>query len=269
MSLTDRSTHFEFGENWRDYAKSIDRQRINAAIEGLRKLLPEGLSGKTFLDIGCGSGLHALAAFELGAKSVLAIDIDENSVAATRDTLSKYATGKPWDAKVASVFNATPESLGTFDVVYSWGVLHHTGDMWRAIRCASALVKPDGLFAVAIYTKTKMCRLWRYEKAFYTGAPKAIQGLIRSMYVSAYLLGKAVTGKNPIRFVQQYRTQRGMRFSNDAHDWLGGYPYESSSADEMRKFLTGLGLAEVRSFPLPHTAGLFGSGCSEFVFKAT
>jgi 2-polyprenyl-6-hydroxyphenyl methylase/3-demethylubiquinone-9 3-methyltransferase len=131
----------------------------------------------------------------LGALSVLAIDIDENSVAATRDTLSRYATSRVWDAKVVSAFDATPETVGAFDVVYSWGVLHHTGDMWRAIRCASALVKPNGLFALAIYTKTRMCGFLRYEKSFYTRAPKYLQALAWAVYVTAYLLGKAALGK--------------------------------------------------------------------------
>jgi 2-polyprenyl-6-hydroxyphenyl methylase/3-demethylubiquinone-9 3-methyltransferase len=58
----------------------------------------------------------------------------ENSIRATHDMLSKYATGQAWTAKVASVFDSAPESTGTFDVVDSWGVLHHTGDMWRALR---------------------------------------------------------------------------------------------------------------------------------------
>ena len=134
MSLTERETHFEFGENWKNYSKTIDQKRIDSAIAGVRKLFPDGLAGKTFLDIGCGSGLHSLAALSLGAASVTAIDIDENSVATTQELLTKYAPDAKWSAKVASVFDASPATLGSFDVVYSWGVLHHTGDMWRGDR---------------------------------------------------------------------------------------------------------------------------------------
>src|ERR1700694_782311 len=144
MDLTDRESHFEFGQNWKDYATTINQKRIESAVEGLKKLFPDGLTGKTFLDIGCGSGLHSLAALLLGAISVTAIDIDENSVSTTRELLTKYADGPRWTAKIASVFDASPDTLGKFDIVYSWGVLHHTGDMWRAIECASRLVKPAG-----------------------------------------------------------------------------------------------------------------------------
>src|SRR5437588_6926856 len=116
MSLTERETHFEFGENWRDYAKTIDRARIESAIQGLKKLFPDGLTGKTFLDIGCGSGLHSLAALSLGAKRILATDLDENSVSATRSVLSRIPAER-WDARVISVFDMTPDTIGQFDIV--------------------------------------------------------------------------------------------------------------------------------------------------------
>jgi len=154
MNLKDREGHFEFGANWREYAKTIDKNRIDLATAGLKKLFPEGIAGKSFLDIGCGSGLHALAALSLGASSVLAIDIDENSVGTTREVLKKYAPDKKWDAKITSVFDTSPDALGTFDVVYSWGVLHHTGNMWHAIEKAAALVGTGGQFSLAIYAKT-------------------------------------------------------------------------------------------------------------------
>src|ERR1041385_1572240 len=114
MSLTERETHFEFGENWKNYAETIDQKRIEAAIAGVGKLLPEGLSGQTFLDIGCGSGLHALAALAMGAKSVLAVDIDENSVSTTRELLTKHAEPidqKRIEAAIAGVGKLLPEGL--------------------------------------------------------------------------------------------------------------------------------------------------------------
>src|SRR5215468_8159747 len=122
MSLLDRDTHFEFGENWRDYAELIDQRRVDDATEGLRKLFPDGISGKTFLDLGCGSGLHSLAALLLGARAVTAIDIDETSVATTRATLTKFAPDRNWKTEVRSVFDLSLDD-GQFDIVYSWGVL--------------------------------------------------------------------------------------------------------------------------------------------------
>ena len=270
MSLTERETHFEFGDNWKNYSKTIDKKRINSAIAGVKKLFPDGLTGKTFLDIGCGSGLHSLAALSLGAAAVTAVDIDENSVSTTQALLTKYAPDRKWTAKVASVFDASPDVLGTFDVVYSWGVLHHTGDMWRAIECAANLVKPGGQFAIAIYYAGMFDRMWKAEKRFYSRAPRPLQWSIRQIYMIAFLTARTLLGGgNPISYVRNYSEGRGMNFSHDAHDWLGGYPYEAASAEEMVERISTLGFVETQSFLIPVTSGLFGSGCHEFVFQKT
>jgi len=268
MSLTDRESHFEFGENWKSYSKTIDQKRIDSAIEGIKKLFPGGLAGKTFLDIGCGSGLHSFAALSLGAASVLAIDIDENSVSATRALLGDRAASWIWDTKIVSVFDASANELGQFDIVYSWGVLHHTGDMWRAIDCATTFVTPGGRLAIAIYAATACDNLWKAEKGFYARAPHAIQWTIRQAYMAALLTARTVRSwESPMAYMRNYPKIRGMNFSHDVHDWLGGYPYETATATELHDRVCSMGFTEERSFRLPKTFGLFGSGCHEFVFQ--
>lgn len=267
MSLLDRNTHFEFGENWKAYSRKIDQQRIDSAVEGLTKLFPDGLMGTTFLDIGCGSGLHALAALKLGAASVLGIDLDENSVETTRRVLAERSPHAGWRAEIVSIFDASPDKLGTFDVVYSWGVLHHTGDMWRAIEQAAALVKPGGRLAIAIYAPTALDPLWKAEKALYTHAPRPVQWLMRQGFMAAILAAKVCSGANPVAYVRSYSQVRGMDFSHDAHDWLGGHPYETASAEELMSRISARGFSIERSLPVtPRLGGLFGSGCGEFVF---
>jgi SAM-dependent methyltransferase len=267
VNLTERDAHFEFGQNWRDYAKTIDGARIESAVQGLNKLFPQGLSGKTFLDIGCGSGLHSLAALMLGASSVLATDLDENSVSTTRAVLSQnFSDTTRWTAKAISVFDMTPETTGQFDVVYSWGVLHHTGDMWRAIERAGKLAKPSGQFALAIYAKTTFDPVWKIEKRIYSGSPKAGQWIIRQGYLAALFSAYALRGRNPLSLFSKARV-RGMNFLHDVHDWLGGFPYETASAEELRDRICALGFTEERSFPIAPTMGVFSSGCHEFVFR--
>src|SRR6266480_5789396 len=130
-NLIDQRSHFAFGKNWASYARLVTDAQVEEAIAGLRRLAGGALEGKRFLDIGCGSGLHALAALRLGASEVVALDIDSDSVATTRNLLTKYAAGGCWSTQQVSVFDLQPDSTGSYDLVYSWGVLHHTGDLYR------------------------------------------------------------------------------------------------------------------------------------------
>jgi 2-polyprenyl-6-hydroxyphenyl methylase/3-demethylubiquinone-9 3-methyltransferase len=265
MDLTDRRNHFEFGQNWKDYATTIDQDRLLSAMAGLEKLFPDGLAGKTFLDIGCGSGVHSLAALSLGATRLLATDIDEISVGTTRNVLSPIPKDR-WESSVMSVFDMTPEAVGQFDVVYSWGVLHHTGAMWPAIERAAALVKPGGQFALAIYSKTSLDFVWKFEKRIYSCAPTALQWVIRQMFLGALFSAHVLRGRNPASVILTPKS-RGMNFTHDVHDWLGGFPYETATAEQLHDTVCSFGFSEARSFRLPPSIGLFGSGCQEFVFR--
>jgi 2-polyprenyl-3-methyl-5-hydroxy-6-metoxy-1,4-benzoquinol methylase len=262
--LLDQKSHFAFGKNWASYARLVNEAEIEEAVAGLRKLAGNDLSGKRFLDIGCGSGLHSLAALRLGAREVVALDIDPDSVATTREVLQLHAHGQSWSAKQASVFELDAQTLGTYDVVYSWGVLHHTGDMYRALRAAVGLVAPNGQFLFALYRRTYLCWFWKMEKRWYAGASQAAQALARSVFVRAFRLASR---GNFDSYVSGYRKSRGMDFYHDVHDWLGGWPYESISPAETDAFMRQLGLHQVRSFVYPgKVTGIFGSGCDEYVY---
>ena len=146
QDLLELKSHFSFGENWSQYAVMIDQARIEQAEESLLRLVGrEAIQGHTFLDIGCGSGLFSLAAVRLGCKQLLAVDLDPKSVETTRRTLSQHAPNGNWDCRNISVFDLDPAALGTFETVYSWGVLHHTGAMYKAIAKAATMVAPNGI----------------------------------------------------------------------------------------------------------------------------
>ena len=267
--LLKAESHFKFGENWKAFSEHINEERIEEAKKSLIKFFGKtGLKGKTFLDIGCGSGLFSLAALLLGAKEILAVDIDKDSVATTKKVLDTFAPKAKYQCKVISVFDLDPKKHGTFDVVYSWGVLHHTGDMYTAMKKAFAMAKKEGTLAIALYTKTPLCGAWKVEKRFYAHAPCILQAFIRGLYYVAYTLKKTLSGKNMLTFVKNYKSLRGMSFSYDAHDWLGGYPYESISPQEMKTFLEKEGLKISKTFLCPPPKlGLFGTGCSEYILK--
>jgi SAM-dependent methyltransferase len=268
QNLTDVSTHYEFGENWRKYAGLINDQRISAAERGLAKLLTrEELAGRTFLDIGCGSGLHSLAAARAGVAAITAIDLDPNSVATTKAVLTRFApTEVEWQAMERSVFDL--DSLPLHDVVYSWGVLHHTGAMERAISAAAARVRPGGLFAIALYRKTPLCGFWRIEKKLYTQGGPAMRGVLETLYNGARGMSFWLRGRSFKAYKADYAALRGMEYMTDVRDWLGGYPYESISKPDMLAIADALGFdflrGDIREKP---GSGLLGSGCDEYVFR--
>jgi 2-polyprenyl-6-hydroxyphenyl methylase/3-demethylubiquinone-9 3-methyltransferase len=148
-------------------------------------------------------------------------------------------------------------ALQQADIVYSWGVLHHTGQMYPAIEAASRLVKPGGLFVIAIYNKHVTSPIWRAIKWFYNRAPKFVRRPMYYLFYAVIYAAKfAATRQNPLK------KERGMDFGYDVVDWIGGYPYEFASIDEITGFVTKLGFATERTIPAQ-----VGTGCNEFVFR--
>jgi len=270
--LVELKSHFACGENWASYAKLVTESQVEQATSGLRRLSGGDLRGKRFLDIGCGSGLHSLAALRLGADQVVALDIDPACVATTQQLLTRCAEGTRWTTQEKSVFDLQPDSMGWFDIVYSWGVLHHTGDLYRALRAAAALVAPGGRFVFALYARTPLCWFWKREKRWYSAASPSAQARARSLYVGLFRLLYAIRHRDSFsEFVATYGTNhgqaRGMNFYHDVHDWLGGWPYESISPAETERFMHQLGMRQIRAFVRERrTLGLLGSGCDEYVY---
>ena len=265
--LRSVESHFKFGENWRSFVDTLSERSIQEAERGLARLFPNGeLRGHRFLDVGCGSGLHMLAAQRLGAAEIVGIDLDGVGVQTAQALLSAHASGRVWSAKVKSVFDLDPHQDGVYDVVYSWGVLHHTGDMWIAIRKAAAMVAPDGYLALALYRHTPLCGFWRVEKKIYATSPRIVQTAMRGLYKTIYLCGLIATGRSPAEYIRNYVSARGMDWSHDVHDWLGGYPYESVRPPQLIAFLQDLGFSIERVFEHPAALmGILGSHCDEFV----
>lgn len=264
-ALRSVESHFAFGDNWASFVDVVDAAAIEAAKASLARLLPpEEIGGASFLDIGCGSGLSMLAASALGAGRLEGIDIDPMSVEAARSLFAK--AGRTCQVRVDSIFDLE-SSAASFDIVHSWGVLHHTGDMWAAIDRAAALVTPGGLLVLALYRKTALCGAWTAEKRLYSRAGPALQGAIAGIYKALFGLGLLATGRWPPRYFRDYHGRRGMSWRHDVHDWLGGYPYESVTPQALGAFMRARGFELRRQFVKPGGLGLFGSGCDEFVWR--
>jgi 2-polyprenyl-3-methyl-5-hydroxy-6-metoxy-1,4-benzoquinol methylase len=265
--MKTNDTRFEFGENWANYSKTISTSQIDSSIQRILQFFEEDdLIDKKFLDIGSGSGIHSLAALKLGVSELVAFDYDENSVNTTKDVLIKN-----WNKNNYRVFQGDILEGGTgddlFDIVYSWGVLHHTGNLKKALKNAAELTRKGGFFMFSVYGKTRYCKFWKRIKKWYCNATDDKKAFAERLYVKLFGFYLLLRFKSLNTHIRNYsKNKRGMNFYYDVRDWMGGYPYESISRKEIHNLMTEEGLGLVRE-NVRKRSGLFGSGCDEYLFE--
>lgn len=258
---------FAFGKNWKNYLKtSYDDKALKRSMESLENFIGiDNLVGKTFLDIGCGSGVHSLAAIKLGASKVLSIDVDEDSIECCKELSEKEGFNSRWEIKTGSLVNDEfILRVGNFDVVYCWGVAHHTGDMQKALGNLEKTIKPGGFLYLAIYNKVNGIfgsHWWFIIKKFYNGSNFFVKKTMEIFYISWHYLLVFVRYKKPFEFLENFKKKRGMNFRNDLIDWLGGYPYEFASPEEIFDFYKNKGLSLIKM----RTTNSIGN--NSFLFK--
>jgi 2-polyprenyl-6-hydroxyphenyl methylase/3-demethylubiquinone-9 3-methyltransferase len=257
---------FGFGANWSHFSARVDTERIEQARTSLSERLGD-LNGVTFLDAGCGSGLFSLAAAGLGASRIHSFDYDPASVATAQLLKQRFgASETEWTIERGDVLDDTyVTALGQWDVVYSWGVLHHTGDMHHAWSNVEQAVTPGGRLFISIYNdQGRMSRVWTKVKQGYNRVPPNL----RTLYVACVMAPRealSVFAQGPIAYLRGWRTykrNRGMSRWHDLVDWVGGYPFEVATPEEVFEFF------RARDFELEWLTTCRGSlGCNQFVFR--
>jgi 2-polyprenyl-3-methyl-5-hydroxy-6-metoxy-1,4-benzoquinol methylase len=269
---------FAFGKNWSHFLATIDETRVSAALSSMQSLLSvQELSGRRFLDAGCGSALFSLAAARLGA-SVVSIDVDSQCVACAHEMKRRFSSNAcDWTIKSGSLLDAEfMKGLGSFDVVYCWGVAHHTGNMWQALENLLPRVSPSGTIVLAIYNDQQyVSRLWSSIKQIYQRLPAPLKivwaaaiGLTLflkrfSITLLACLL-RLITLRNPVTPIVNWYNEaqgRGMHPWYDLVDWVGGWPFEVAKPEAIFRFMRD------RGFELQELVTVSGHGCNEFVFQ--
>ena len=268
--LVAAGARFEFGENWRRFLSLLDETRIKEAEHSLKMMLEvDDLAGKSFLDIGSGSGLFSLAARRLGAR-VHSFDFDPQSVACTAELKRRFfLNDSSWKVEEGSVLDKQYlMSLAKFDVVYSWGVLHHTGNMWQALDNAATRAAGGGKLFIALYNDTgSQSSRWKWIKKQYNQLPSFLKVPFTPAVIAPGEIksaARSVLTLKPGNYIQswtRHENRRGMNRWRDTIDWVGGYPYEVCKPEEIFEFF------KARGFKLTKlVCGNVGLGCSEFVF---
>jgi 2-polyprenyl-6-hydroxyphenyl methylase/3-demethylubiquinone-9 3-methyltransferase len=271
--VPDEATRFDFGENWRRFADDLPPRRLEAAQASLVEMLGgDALRGKTFLDIGSGSGLFSLSAILLGASKVHSLDYDPISVETTDALRRRFAPEAAWTVERADVLDREHmASLGSWDVVYAWGVLHHTGRMWDAMEVACDRVAAGGNLFVSIYNdQGRLSAAWKAIKRLYNRLPIPLRApyavLVACPMELRALAGRALRLRPQEYFRLWSREEgygRGMSRWRDLVDWIGGYPFEVARPAEVIAFCSARGFRLQRC----ETVGR-SHGCNEFVFAA-
>lgn len=259
---------FDFGKNWAAFArKALTQERIAQARTDFARLM-QGihLPGASFLDIGFGQGLSLLIAQETGARAVgndinpkcrEALTLTARLFPAVRLEEIPVIIGSILDQSVRSALTVTVPGTGQFDIVHSWGVLHHTGRMYDALAQAAQMVRSGGHLVIAIYNRHWTSPLWRLIKRVYVSLPRSLQQLlVLALYPVIAGAKWAVTRRNP------FTSERGMDFFYNVIDWVGGYPYEYASRAEIQVFIEQLGFTCTAFYP-----AAVPTGCNEFIFR--
>jgi SAM-dependent methyltransferase len=133
------------GHRWTQFAEAVPEFEKNF-LDIASPLTPSEFTGRLVLDAGCGFGRHALFATRYGAE-VVAIDSSAEAVASCVANLGDAVRGHVVQGDV----DRPPFKRGLFDLVFSYGVLHHVRNAQATFATLGELVRPGGRLSIWVY----------------------------------------------------------------------------------------------------------------------
>jgi ubiquinone/menaquinone biosynthesis C-methylase UbiE len=171
----------------------------------------DALRGKRVLEVGCGSGFAVQLFAEAGAQTS-ARDLTDWAVDTTRTRLAAFGLE-------ADVATGDGESLdfpdASFDLVFSWGVIHHSSDMHRALGELVRVLRPGGDLVLMVYNR-------------------------RSLFYAVY---------KTLQHAQPIAQRLGIHFEGARTGDVEGLVVRHFTRDELRRIVEGAGLVDVRIQP--------------------
>jgi 2-polyprenyl-6-hydroxyphenyl methylase/3-demethylubiquinone-9 3-methyltransferase len=216
--------------HWTEYPLEIQ-----GVLEHLNDLWPEGVKGKNVLDGGSGSGMVSVGFALLGA-NVTGVDITPQCVENGKRNAERFGVQCRFFCK-----DLTDLDLGNerFDIVYSWGVIHHSEDARKSFSNLAKHLKPGGEMVLAVYLKTYLSGFWNFSRVFYQKAPKWFQSIFRESG-SCFLNGVDFIKK--LIFGKSRYMLRGTNNKELINDWFGVPHRTFHSYDEVFQWFRENGL---------------------------
>lgn len=263
--IVDKKKHkrFWFGKNWKKFLLDLSPEQIEESKKSLASIFGDSLKNKTFIDVGCGSGLSSLAAMFLGAR-VHSFDYDEDSVGCCRYLKKRFfQDDKNWIIQQGSVLDETfLMNLGKFDIVYSYGVLHHTGNLHKSLNLITKLVNDKGYLYLTLYNdQGRNSIAWHKIKKFYVNSHLIVRRFLFCIFLFYFTVPRILLNFFKLDFSNPFKKNRGMKLFFDMEDWLGGYPFEVSKPGQIVNIYK-------QDYTLEYLNTVAGNhGNNEFLFK--
>jgi SAM-dependent methyltransferase len=236
-----------FERQWRRYGRlrrlfGKDPAAMRANLVGARmgsRIDVAWYRGRTVLDAGCGHGRYLRAFADLGAR-VVGLDLGRGPEEA----------GAPWAEPAVAVVQgsvlAPPFRPGSFDLVFSDGVIHHTPDARAAYLALARLVRPGGALYVWVYPPEGALRetFFRAARTVTTRLPGFAVRLLSFVLAPLTLFVRSYSGTT-------FGRATWAECAQVVHDWLAP-PLQSHHAfGEVAGWATEAGLVDVERLPIP------------------